>query len=115
MALANFFNLTAGVDNFTGQPGDYNVFRFTPTTLQGTDTLTGGATGIFYDLLEMTASGTVTPAQFAGVTGMEALQLSSPSQSVTLANNVTGGSSFGYFTVFGNTGNDSVDGSGLSN
>ena len=69
------FTLTAGVDNFTGIAGQDNTFQFTPLTLQSTDTVTGGATGVFIDILSLTAAGTITAAQFAGVTNVERLDL----------------------------------------
>ena len=50
------FTLTAGVDTFTGTAGQQNTFLFTPTTLQSTDTITGGATGGFIDVLSVTAA-----------------------------------------------------------
>ena len=66
--MTNIRTLTAGVDNFLGVPGDNNVFQFTPSTLQGTDTITGGGAGGFFDVMVAQAAGTIGAAQFAGVT-----------------------------------------------
>ena len=78
------FVLTAAVDNFTGLAGEDNTFQFTPTTLQPTDTVTGGATGVFIDILSLTAPGTITAAQLAGVTNVERLELPNGTNNVTL-------------------------------
>jgi len=111
------FNLTAGTDNFTGNPGEYNVFNFTPSTLAATDTLTGGATGAFVDVLVLTAGGTVTAAQFAGVTNIEQLNLAAAGNSVTLTNGLVAGSSIAgpVFSVIAGAGVDNVNASGVTN
>ena len=70
--MANF-TLTAGIDTFTGTAGELNRFFFVPANLQPTDTITGGATGGFVDILSVTAGGTITAGQFAGVTNVEEL------------------------------------------
>src|SRR5262245_31788363 len=97
------FTLTGGVDNFTGNAGETNTFQFTSTTLQSTDTVTGGATGVFIDILSLTAPGTVTATQFAGVTDVEQLTLPDGTNSVTLTNGMVAGSSLasGFFLVIG--------------
>jgi hypothetical protein len=80
------FTLTAGADNFTGTAGQSNIYSFTPTTLSAFDTITGTVSASFWDVLQLTAGGTVTAAQFGGVTNMEALYLSAAGNVVTLAN-----------------------------
>jgi len=50
------FTLTSGVDTFTGSAGESNTFFFVPADLQPTDTITGGATGGFVDVLSVTAA-----------------------------------------------------------
>ena len=60
--MTRFFNLTPGLDDLTGLPGDYNAFQLAPTTLQSTDTVTGGSTGGFFDLILLTAGGTILGA-----------------------------------------------------
>ena len=77
--------------------GDYNVFQFTPSTLQATDTVTGAATGGFFDVMVATASGTIAAAQFTGVTNIEQLFLSTGGNNVTLTNGLVAGSSIGVF------------------
>src|SRR3954451_3734766 len=111
--MANF-TLTAGIDTFTGTAGQQNTFFFTPANLQPTDTITGGATGGFVDILSVTAGGTITAGQFAGVTNVEELDLSSSGNSVTLTNGLVAGSSLGYFNVLETGGNNVVDASGVS-
>ena len=109
------FNLTPGVDTFTGLAGEKNTFRLTPTDLQPADTITGGATGGFIDVLSVTAGGTITAGQFAGVTKIEELDLSAAGNSVTLTNSLVGRSSTGIFNVQENGGNNVVDASGVTN
>src|SRR3954453_10681134 len=113
--MANF-TLTAGLDTFTGTAGESNTFFFNPNDLQPTDTITGGATGGFIDVLSVTIGGTVTSGQFAGVTAVEELDLSSFGNTVTLTNGVVAGSSIGYFSIVetGGGGNR-LDGSGTTN
>src|SRR3954469_22049086 len=84
--LMSNFTLTAGVDTFTGPPGQRNTFFFTPSTLQSTDAVTGAATGGFIDVLSVTAGGTIAASQFAGVTNVEELDLAAAGNSVTLTN-----------------------------
>ena len=86
------FTLTPGTDNFTGLSGEDNTFNFTQLTLQPTDTITGGAAGSFIDILALTSSGTITAAQFAGVTNFEQLSLFAPG-TVTLSNGFVANSS----------------------
>src|ERR1700733_703440 len=109
------FTLTAGVDTFTGTAGQRNNFFFTPSTLQATDTITGGASGGFIDVLVATAGGTLTAGQFAGVTNVEELDLAAAGNAVTLTNGLVGGSSTGMFTVVDGGGSDTVDASGVTN
>src|SRR6266481_2553526 len=93
------FTLTAGTDTFTGTAGQLNTFFFVPVNLQPTDTITGGATGGFIDVLSVTAGGTITAGQFAGVTNVEELDLSAAGNSVTLTNGLVAGTSNGNFSV----------------
>lgn len=113
--MATVFTLTSATDTFTGTPSDHNVFRFTPATLQSVDTVTGGASNPFIDILEATAGGTVTAGQFAGVAGIEQLQLSSDGNSVALTDGLVGGSAVGFLNVIGWTGNDTIDANGTTN
>src|ERR1041385_3115162 len=107
------FTLTSGVDNFPGDAPGNNFFFFTPATLQGTDTITGGSGPTFSDRMILTAGGTVTASQFAGVTNIEILALSSVGNNVTLTNGLVAGTSTGQFVVFGSGNNDAVDASGI--
>jgi hypothetical protein len=112
--MANF-TLTPGADNFTGLSGEDNIFNFTPSTLQATDNITGGATGSFIDILALTGSGTVSAGQFAGTTNIEQLRLSTAGNNVTLANGLVAGAAGGIFSVFDGAGSDVVDASGVTN
>src|SRR3954447_24524074 len=109
------FTLTAGIDTFTGPPGQRNTFFFTTSTLQSTDAITGGATGGFIDVLSLTAGGAIGAGQFAGVTNVEELDLAVAGNSVTLTNGLVAGSSTGQFTIVDGGGDDVVDGSAVSN
>src|SRR6187401_1805626 len=106
------FTLTPGIDNFTGNPSENHTFEFSPSTLQATDTITGGATGSFLDVMALTVGGTITASQFAGVTGMEQLTLAAAAN-VTLTNGLVG-TSPGLFEVDGSAGADTIDGSAIS-
>ena len=109
------FTLTVGPDNFTGIANEFNTFNFTPTTLSASDTITGIVSASFFDALQLTAGGTVTAAQFAGVTNIELLLLSAAGNNVTLANGLVAGSSAGAFVVIGAAGNDTVNASAVTN
>ena len=109
------FVLTPGVDNFVGPAGEDNVFDFTPTTLQATDTVTGNTTAGFRDTLQLTAGGSVTAALFAGVTNADRLILSSAGNLVVLTNGLVAGANGGFFSVFDSGGNDTVDAIGVTN
>ncbi len=112
--MTHFFTLTPGIDNFTGLADDFNLFQFTPSTLQSTDTITGGASGSFLDILVATAGGTIASSQFQGVTLVEQLNLSSGGNNVTLTNSLVAGSSVGYFAVVDGGGNDTVDATAIT-
>src|SRR4029077_19687128 len=79
------FTLTAGIDNFTGTAGQDHTINLTQSTLQSNDTVTDG-TGRFTDFLTLTAAGTITAAQFAGVTNIEQLNLPGGTNNITLTN-----------------------------
>jgi VCBS repeat-containing protein len=112
--VTHFFNLTPGTDNLTGLPDDYNAFQLTPSTLQSVDTVTGGAAGSFYDVLVVTAAGTILGSQFSGVTNVEQFNLFSGGNNVTLTNGLVAGSSLGFFAILDGGGNDTVDASAVS-
>jgi VCBS repeat-containing protein len=112
--MTHFFNLTPGTDNFTGVTNDYNAFQLDAATLQSTDTVTGAATGSFFDVIVVFAAGTITGSQFAGVTNIEQINLSSGGNNVSLTNGLVAGTSFGYFAVLDGGGNDTVNASAVS-
>jgi VCBS repeat-containing protein len=106
------FTLTPGTDNFTGIGTENNTFNAAAGTLQSTDVITGGS-GSFIDVFALTSGGTVTTAQFSGVTGMEVLTLGATAN-VTLTNGLVGNSP-GLFEVDGSSGSDTIDGSQITN
>jgi VCBS repeat-containing protein len=109
------FTLTPGVDNFTGTSGETNTAFLTPSTLQDTDTITGQFAGPFFDILTITAGGTIAAAQFAGVRRFELINLASAGNSVALTSQLVAESSAGIFSVVGDAGNDTVNASGVTN
>src|SRR5947209_19792309 len=112
--MTHFFNLTPGTDNLTGVSNDYNAFQLDAATLQSTDTVTGGATGSFFDVILVTAAGTIAASQFAGVTNIEQLNLSSAGSNVSLSNGLVAGTSTGFFTILDGGGNDTVNAGAVS-
>ena len=100
------FVFTLSTDHPAGQSSQYNFYYFTPATLQAGDTLTGASTAPLADVGVVTASGTIGPTQFAGVSGLEQLRLSGAGDSVTLTDALVAGSSAGYFTVADGAAND---------
>ncbi|MEJ0075773.1 MAG: tandem-95 repeat protein [Alphaproteobacteria bacterium] len=112
------FTLTNSADNFTGNSGENNEVFLTPVTLQSVDTVTGGALPPFIDVLTVTAGGTITAAQFAGVTNFEVLNLSNAGNKVSLTNGLVAGADKNgdhIFSVVGGSGDDTVDASGVTN
>src|SRR5258707_15897344 len=97
--MTNTRTLTPGVDTFVGLAGDYNVFQFTPSTLQAADTITGGATGAFFDVMVATAAGTIPAAQFAGTTNIEELFPSTRGNKRKPTNGLGAGTRLGYFAL----------------
>jgi hypothetical protein len=93
------FTLTAQVDHFFSVPNENNDFYFTPGTLQAADTITGLAAGSFIDTAIVTETGTITAAQFAGLTNLDALILAAAGNDVALSDSLVANSSRGYFTV----------------
>ncbi|WP_375412919.1 VCBS domain-containing protein [uncultured Bradyrhizobium sp.] len=112
--MTHFFNLTPGTDTFTGVSDDYNAFQLDAATLQSTDTVTGGATGSFFDVILVTAAGTITASQFSGVTNIEQINLSSGGNDVSLSNGLVAGTSTGFFTILDGGGDDTVNASAVS-
>src|SRR3954470_1650115 len=111
-----YFTLSRGPDTFTPATGvpsnESNLFEISQDTLQGTDTVTGGAAGGFIDSLVVAPGSTFAAAQFGGVTNIE--QLVVGGDNVTLLQSAVQGSSLGYFVVSSAGGNNVVDGSGVS-
>lgn len=99
----------AGTDIFNGGPFN-DVFQFSPSTLASTDQVAGK--GGSFDELVMTAPGTVAADQVAGV---EVFRLANGgANSLTLTGANFTGVSGGAVTVYGGSGNDTVDGSAVA-
>ncbi len=99
----------AGKDLFTGGSGN-DFFRFTAATLGAGDVVKGG--GGFDDRLVLTSAGTVAAG---GVSAVEIYQLAGGgANKLTLTNgnftNVLGG----HISVYGGSGGNTIDGSGLT-
>ena len=110
------FTLAAGVDNFTGNAGEDNTFQVTASTLQSTDTVTGGATCSFIDILAHQSR----HDHRGPVRRCHQCRTAHPPQRhqfVTLTNGLAAGTSLasGFFNVIGGTGADIIDGSAINN
>ena len=103
------FLASGGADTFRGGNGT-NIYSFAPTDLTSADTVQGGA----IDILLLNTAGTLAASAFTNVTGIETLSLANGTNNVTLTDGLVGGSSFGFFVVRDGTGNDTVDGSGVT-
>lgn len=108
------FTLTPGTDNFTGLTSESNFYNFTPSTLSSDDSVTGGASGTFVDVLVMTGAGIVTAGQFANVRNIEQLNLADGGDNVTLTNGLVQDASTAFFTVIDGNGDDTVDASTIT-
>ena len=100
----------AGADVLTGAGGSANnIFAFTAAALTATDKVAGDG---YSNELEITTAGTVAAG---GVTAVEIYQLANGgANSLTLANANFTGVLGGSITVYGGTGGNTIDGSGLT-
>jgi hypothetical protein len=105
------FISNGGADTFKGGSAG-NDFRFTAASLTSADTVTGGAGG---DTLTILSPGTLNASSFTNVTGIELLLLPSGGNTVTLTNSLVAGTNLGYFAVGNGSGDDTIDGSGITN
>jgi hypothetical protein len=102
------FQGIGGNDTFIGGTSD-DFFLFAPSDATVGNTLTGGS-GI--DTIQLLAGGVVAANAFTNVTGIELLGLSNAGNTVTLTNALVAGG--GVFGVIDGTGDDVVDGSGIT-
>ena len=102
------FTGTAGADKFIGGANVEDFFNFRPTNLSGVDVVKGG-TGTEVDLLRLTATGTVTSAAFARVTGIEEIQLAAGGNNIALVNANFATSHDKTLTVRAGAGSDRVN------
>ncbi len=114
IATTRAISVTAngGNDTFRGGTGN-DVFRFNATDLTAADTVAGGG-GIGIDAINFQTAGTVTAANLAGVSGIERIALAAGTNAITITDALLNTASGNAMTVFTNSGNDTVDGSGLT-
>ncbi len=100
----------AGADTLTGAANGGTIFVFTAATLTATDKITGG--GGFNNELDVTTPGTVAAG---GVSAVEIYRLANGgANSLTLTNANFTGFKGNAITVYGGTGGNTIDGSGLT-
>jgi hypothetical protein len=109
----NSLNITAytGDDELIGGSGG-DTFRFQAADLTSADKVTGG-NGSAIDKLVF-GVGTVGAAAFANVRGIEQIELSNGTNSLTLHNAMAASATGGRVTVIGNAGRDTINASALS-
>jgi Ca2+-binding RTX toxin-like protein len=98
-----------GIDALRGGAGN-DILRINATELTAGDVLQGG-TGT--DTLVIGSAGNVSAAALAGVGGMELLYLNFGNTSVTL-NDAVAAANGATLTVFGSSGNDTIDASAVT-
>jgi hypothetical protein len=108
-------SLTAGNDHLSGVPGENNVFFGSPSTLDSLDTVVGITSTVYTDTFVATDPGTFTLAQFANVAGMESIHLSPGGNFIWLDNRLAAETSLFILPVLGNSGNDRIDASAVTN
>jgi ELWxxDGT repeat protein len=107
-ANAVVFVGTAGVDNFTGGPGN-DIFEFSAANLANSDTVKGG---VGTNELLMTTAGTV---RAGGIGGVETFQLANgAANSLTLVDANFAGVTGGTITVYGGNAGNTVNASALT-
>ncbi len=109
---ANAVDIRAGlgVDVLKGGAGS-DAFRFSANELAG-DTISGG---LGTDFLALSTAGALGATALANMTGVEIIQLVAGTNGLTMVDgNFTGVASGTRITVFGNSGNDTIDASGLT-
>ena len=100
----------AGADTLTGAANGGTIFVFTAATLTATDKITGGSG--FNNELDVTTPGTVAAG---GVSAVEIYRLANGgANSLTLTNANFTGFKGNAITVYGGTGGNTIDGSGLT-
>src|SRR5262249_16715787 len=103
--MATFIG-TSGVDAFNGTDPSADTFKFTPANLSGTDTVSGGL-GSVNDILEITAAGSISAAQLAGVSGIETIKMFAGS-AIDLTANMGATARGNTIMVTGSAGSDSL-------
>lgn len=99
----------AGSDVLKGSAAN-DLFNFAAADLSG-DTISGG---LGNDILILTTAGTLAATALANMTGVESINLAAGTNAATLFNaNYTGVAS-GRIIINGNSGNDTLDASGLT-
>lgn len=103
-------NAGAGDDTLTGGTGN-DFFNFTVANFNNSDLVAGGSGS---DTLRFLSAGTVTSGAFGGVSGVEAITLANGTNNVFLSNAMVAAATGQLLTVTGGTGDDVIDGSGVT-
>lgn len=90
-----------------------DVFRFNAGELDATDVISGGG-GSSPDTLTFLTPVTISAADLTGVSGIERLTFAQGTNSVVLTNALATSAASQYLTIFGNIGNDTIDGSAVT-
>ena len=98
-----------GLDDLRGGAGA-DEFRFAAADLAG-DTVQGGGGA---DLLRLTTAGVLGATALSAMIGVETIALANGTNGITLVNGNLTGVGGGRINVFGGTGNDTIDASGLT-
>ncbi|WP_298174206.1 calcium-binding protein [Novosphingobium sp.] len=108
--MATFTGQAATNNTFIGSAAA-DTFLFAAADLTALDTLTGGGGA---DLLQLTTAGLLAIDALAGMTGIATVQLAAGANSLTFLNNNLTGVTGARITVFGASGADTIDASGLT-
>jgi Ca2+-binding RTX toxin-like protein len=99
-----------GNDNLTGGAGA-DQFRFAAASYSAADTVDGNGGN---DTLLFTTAGTIAGTAFAGTREVETILLANGTNSLTLTDVLVGTASGTLLTIGGGTGNDTVNGAGVT-
>ncbi|SFS10949.1 calcium-binding protein [Sphingomonas jatrophae] len=101
-----------GDDVFRGGAG-FDVFRFNVADLTAGDTVSGGD-GVSVDAINFMTAGTIAAGALANVSGIERLTFVAGTNGVTLTDAFVASATGQRVTVYGNSGNDTIDAATLT-
>jgi Ca2+-binding RTX toxin-like protein len=107
--MATFTGTARTANTFVGTAAD-DLFRFAAADINALDSVTGGD-GI--DRLQLTSAGILADTALAGVKGVEQIALANGTNAIKLVDANFTRVFFGAISVFGGSGNDRIDASGL--